>query len=146
VELDAKLCKKGYKQLEADPCIYIWHTHNDFVIITVWVDNLLIFAMSVKLKNKVISNVKEEWEITDLGEPSKIIGIEITCTEDSITISLSKYIDSILFKEGLRQASLVSTPLDPNVPIEPNLEGNKDDRSNSYMHLLGELQYIANAI
>jgi hypothetical protein len=33
------------------------------------------------------NNLHAEWEITDLGEPSKIVGIEITCIKDSITIS-----------------------------------------------------------
>ena len=36
------------------------------------------------------------------------------------------------------------TPLDPNVPIEANPDGNEGDRSNSYARLVGELQWIAN--
>jgi len=39
----------------------------------------------------------------------------------------------------------VSTPLDPNIMLMPNPEGNDGDRSNSFASLLGELQYIANA-
>src|SRR5260221_14046678 len=39
-KLDSKLCKRGYLQLRSDPCIYIWHDDQDFVIITVWVDNM----------------------------------------------------------------------------------------------------------
>ena len=35
-------------------------------------------------------------------------------------------------------------PLDPNVPLVPNPEGNEGDHSNSFARLLGELQYIAN--
>jgi len=145
LELDAKLTKKGYLRLEANPCVYIWRVGEDFAIITVWVDDLLIFATTVELKNKVISDVESEWQITDLGEPSKIVGIEITRTPESIAISSSNYIESILQKEGLGKSNSVSTPLDPNVPIEPNPEGNIGDRSNSFARLLGELQYIANA-
>jgi hypothetical protein len=36
-------------------------------------------------------------------------------------------------------------PLDPNVALEPNPDGNAGDRSNSYTRLLGELQFLANA-
>jgi len=39
----------------------------------------------------------------------------------------------------------VSTPLDPNMQLVPNPEGNIGNRSNSFARLLGELQYIANA-
>ena len=62
-------------------------------------------------------NLKEElesmFEITDLGDPAKIVGIEITRTPDSITIAQKQYILSILQQEGMQDANPVSTPLDP---------------------------------
>ena len=39
----------------------------------------------------------------------------------------------------------VATPLNPNIKLLPNPEGNNGNRSNSFVRLLGELQYIANA-
>ena len=39
----------------------------------------------------------------------------------------------------------VGMPLDPNVTLEPNSDGNVGDRSNSYARLIGELQFISNA-
>jgi len=89
--------------------------------------------------------IKSEWKVTDLGEPSKIIGIEITQSTDSVTISQTKYIESLLEKEGMAQANSVSMPLDPHIPLEANLEFHEPNQSNSYMKLLGEMQYLANA-
>ena len=142
-ELDRKLKRRGYVRLRSDPCVYIWRVGEDFAIITVWVDDLLLFSTTIVLMNKMKSDIKSEWEVTDLGEPTKIVGIEITMTPDSIAISSSKYIESILRKEGLERSNAVSTPLDPNVILVPNPEGNAGDRSNSFARLLGELQYIA---
>jgi len=71
------------------------------MIITVWVNDLLLFATMIRLMNKMKADIKAEWEVTDLGELSKIIGIEITIGKDLIAISQSKYIESILKKEGL---------------------------------------------
>jgi hypothetical protein len=85
-----------------------------------------------------------EWEMTDLGEPSKIIGIEITCGKDSLTISQKKYIENILKREGMDRANSVSTPLDPNIQLGPNPDGNQGDRSNMFARILGELQFLAN--
>ena len=143
-ELDTKLRKKGYMHLKSDPCIYIWCIEDDIMIITVWVDNLLLFTMTIILMNKMKSDIKSKWEVTDLGEPMKIVRIEITMKPNTIAISSSRYIDHILQREGMDGLNSVSTPLDPNVPIVPNLDGNEGDRSNSYAKLLGELQYIAN--
>jgi len=101
--------------------------------------------MMIRLMNKMKTDIKAEWEVTDLGEPSKIVGIEITMSRDSIVISQTKYIESILKKEGLKHANPVGMPLDPNSPLEPNPEGNEGNCSNSFARLLGELQFIANA-
>jgi hypothetical protein len=145
IEFDTKLQRHGYVQLCCNPCVYIWRINDDFVIIMVWVDDLLIFTMTVDLITKAKSDINTEWEVMDLGEPSKIIRIEILRTEDSIAISQKKYIEHILTKEGMERSNAVSTPLDPNIPLMPNLEGNIGNHSNSFTRLLGELQYLMNA-
>ena len=91
------------------------------------------------------ADIRSQWEATDMGDPSKIVGIEITQTDDSTTIMQQKYIESILLHEHMDSANPVSTPLDPNIKIGPNLEGNEGNRSNSFAKLLGELQFLANA-
>ena len=44
----------------------------------------------------------------------------------------------------MERANPVATPLDPNVPIEPNPVLCIEDRSNPFARLLGELQFLAN--
>jgi hypothetical protein len=63
--------------------------------------------------------------MTDLGEPTKIVGIEITQTGDSITLSQKVYVESILEREGLSEINSVATPLDPNIKLVPNPDGNE---------------------
>ena len=101
IELDEKLKIFSFQQLCSDPCAYIKQDGNDMVIITVWVDDLLIFASS---NEQTKSDLCTQWEVTDLGEPTKIIGIEVTQTNDSITISQKVYIESILKCEGLSKS------------------------------------------
>jgi len=108
IELDMMLRKQGYACLRSDPCAYIWCLGDDFAIITMWVNNLLLFATMIRLVNKMKADIKAEWEVTNLGEPSKIVGIEITIGKDSIAILQSKYIELILKKEGLEQANPVA--------------------------------------
>jgi hypothetical protein len=78
IELDTKLKKHKFSRLRSDPCAYIRGRGDKFEIITVWVDDLLLFAMSKKLMERMKDNIRSEWETTDLGEPAKIVGIEIT--------------------------------------------------------------------
>jgi len=63
-----------------------------------------------------------------------------------VIILQKQYIESILSKEGMEQANPVSMPMDPKTIIEANSDGTEGSCSNSYAQLLGELQYLANAM
>lgn len=106
-----------------------------------WVDDLLLFASSAEASERVKSDLRSEWEITDLGEPSKIIGIEITRDKNSITISQKKYIENILKRERMEFANPVAKPMDPKITLEPNPEGKEGNRSNSYAKLLANYSF-----
>ena len=75
----------------------------------------------------------------------KIVRIKIALGNQSIMISQRQYLKSILQKEGMDCANPVRMPLDPNITLEPNLDGNAGDCSNSYAWLIGKLQFIVNA-
>ena len=125
--------------------MYVRRVEADLEIITVWVDDLMLFVTSKELMVRIKADIKSEWEVTDLGEPTKIVSIEITRHGDSITISQVRYIETVLRREGMLHANPVATPLDPHTAIEPNPEGNEGSRSNAYAKVLGELQYLVNA-
>ena len=69
--------------------------------------------------------LQKEWTITDLGKPMKIVGIEITCTGDSIFISQRKYVKGILQNERMLDVNSITTPMDPNIKLVPNPEKNE---------------------
>jgi hypothetical protein len=138
-ELDKKLHKHNFRHLCSDPCTYVHGAIGDYKIITIWVDDLLLFALSIQLCRRMKKDLCLEWEITDLGEPAKIISIEITQEKDAITISQQQYIENILLHKGMDHVNPVAMPLDLNIQLEPNPDGNEGSRSNSYIKLLGEL-------
>ena len=85
-----------------------------------------------------------EWEVANLGEPHKIVGIEVMHTDNSIFISQQKYIEN-LCKEEMLDVDPVTMPMDPNIKLVPNPDNNKINHSNSYAKLLGCLQFISNS-
>jgi hypothetical protein len=139
-----KITKHGYRQLLSDPSVYVRWNNGDVGIITVWVDDLMLFASSGDTMGHMKDALRMEWEITDIGQPSKIIGIEITFKDNSITISQSKYIESILKREGLEDANSMAMPMDPHIKLESNPENHEPNRSNTFAQRLGELSFLAN--
>ena len=131
----------------SDPCAYIRTRDGNIEIVTVWVDDLLLFANNSDVMNKLKAELTEMFDITDLGEPRKIVGIEIDRdrAKGTIKISQSKYIEAILKKNGLTDANPVGMPLDPGVKLEqaPIDEDDEPNRSNGYASLIGSLMYAA---
>ncbi len=136
--------RHGFQLLISDPYTYILWEGNNFIIVTVWVDNLLLFTTIDELIECIKANLKAKWKLTDLGEPVKIVRIKITLGDHSITISQCQYLEYILQKKGMDHANPVGMPLDLEVKLEPNPDGNTSNYSNSYVELIGELQFIAN--
>jgi len=145
IELDTKLKGHGFKRILLDPCVYVCHDQTGMAIITVWVDDLLLFASSEEAMNKMVNQIKSEWQIMDLEEPQKIVSIEITMKDHAVTISQKKYIETILKKEGMEKLNPVSMLMDLNETFEPNPDEEEGNRSNPYARLLGELQFLSNA-
>ena len=108
----------------------------------VWVDNLSLFISNDEIIVRVKEYIKSTWETTDIDEPTKNIGIEITLGENFTSISQQNQYTPA----GAYVSSQFSgTPLDHNIQLELNLDSTNGNRSNSVAQLLGELQWVANA-
>ena len=149
-ELNKQLDSLGWTPTMVDPCAYARRLTEGIEVIAVWVDNLLLFASNESLMKKIKFKLESIFDITDLGEPAKIIGIEINRdhTKRMITISQKQYIESILQKDGLTDTHPVAMPMDPNIQLQPS-EGeaqDKSNKSNNYTLLIGSLMYLAIAM
>ena len=142
--MDEQLTCYGFQKLISDLCAYIKWDGNEISIVTIWVDDLLLFISDDEIMVRVKEYINFTWETTDIGESIKIISIEITLGLNFISISQQNYITDILQQEHMLAANPVGTPLDHNIQLEPNLDGTNGNRSNSFAHLLEELQWVAN--
>jgi hypothetical protein len=95
-QVDERLRKHGYTPLGSDPCIYVRWDSNNFSILTIWVDDILLFTSSDKMMDQMKDVLWKEWTMTDLGDPTKIVGIKIMHKGNSIFIFQQKYIEGIL--------------------------------------------------
>jgi Reverse transcriptase (RNA-dependent DNA polymerase) len=141
-KLDNELKEKRFMNLKSDPCVYVWWHEQNF---EVWVDDLLVITKDDQSMTNLKNELESVFELTNLGGPSKIVGIKITQTLDSITITQKQYILTILQSEGMQDTNPVSTPVDTNIKLEPNPEGSVGNWSNSFAMLIGKLQYLATA-
>ena len=67
----------GFSKLQADHHIYKQVINGQRTVIMVWVDDLFIFTKTVKELDAVKQQLKGIFDVKDIGEPGKIIDIEI---------------------------------------------------------------------
>ena len=97
-KFDNVMMTNGFKINECDKCVYVKNTEHGFVIICLYVDDILIMGSN----NEIIKTTKEmfnnKFEMKDLGVADVILGIKISKTSDGLILSQSHYIEKILKK------------------------------------------------
>ena len=85
-----------FKVNENDKCIYYKYDKNIFIIICLYVDDLLIFGSNIPAINSVKSLLGNNFNMKDLGEADVILGIKITRSDKGISLDQSHYVEKIL--------------------------------------------------
>ena len=117
--LNTRLMDIGFKNIKADPCAFIRETNEQIEIITAWVDDLLLFTETVQFMNTLKAELKTLFDISDLGSPQNIIGIEIDQDRKNrrLKISQMQYIDDLLAKYNMMDCP-IATPMDVSINLD----------------------------
>lgn len=116
---DAFLRQIGFKQSNADPCVYLRINKLGKVIIALYVDDGLILATDEKLINDILKQIKDAFEIT-IRNSEYFLGMEVKRNrkENSIFISQRLYIERMLMRYNMINAAPSSIPADPHVRLQ----------------------------
>ena len=90
----------GFIRLVTDSCMYMRGTYaaGTLVLIVLYVDDMGIAAQNQKLLNQVKNGFMTKWSMKDLGEPKKLLGMQIKYSLNRIFIHISDYISDIYNK------------------------------------------------
>ncbi len=130
--------------INADVCVYVKETTARLIFIRVHVDDMLASADNNDLMNSLEASLRKHVEITDLGSPRLLLGIEIShdCTVRMLMLSQSQYVQTVLDHFKMGDCKLVSILIDPNVKLvkEPD---NLEMKKVPYQAIIGSLMYTA---
>jgi hypothetical protein len=113
----------GFTQTRYDECVYTKIYKDVFVAIGLYVDDFYIFTNKPKEAEFRKSQIGCDFDIKDLGEARKCLGIQIIKDKDSGDIRLSQetYVKKVLAKYGMQDCKPVSTPVETNVHLKPGV-------------------------
>ena len=141
-KFDNVMMTNGFKINECDKCVYVKNTEHGFVIICLYVDDILIMGSN----NEVIKTTKEmfniKFDMKDLGVADVILRIEIYKTLDGLILSQSHYIEKILNKFKQDDSNPMRTHVDVNIHLSKN--NGKSLSQQEYAQEIGSLMYVMN--
>jgi len=123
-----------------DPCVLVHESGNLFLAI--YVDDITLFGATGELKEQTINVLKTEFKVNDMGELNWLLGIQITFTEDGITVSQTTFIDKILNCFSMQDCKPVSTPIDPNHRLKAIEVDEQSTDTTAYQQIIGSLMYL----
>ena len=75
--LDAALVVFDWRRTQSDPCVYVYGSSDTLVILTIYVDDILLTGKDQNSVNKKKKELTDRFEMTDMGEVRCILGIEV---------------------------------------------------------------------
>ncbi|SAM83157.1 uncharacterized protein UBRO_20738 [Ustilago bromivora] len=144
--LNEQLKAFGFKCCCAEPCIYLQGIKDAMIILAVYVDNLLVIKVMSSCIKSVRQQLSSVLSITDQGNISHIIGMNITYDHEVHTLSIdqSGYIEGTLEKFGMSDAWAVHSPATEAIntmgPRQGDTASAKEIRH--YTSLVGSLLWI----
>ena len=137
------ILEKGYTQSTADPCMFYRVRDNKTEILTLFVDDCLVMGKRESI-DEVIGGLSKEFKLRNLGPVKLILGIKVDRTPDSISLSQSSYIRSVLTRFGMNDCKPASTPMPTKLTTDAKENLTLFDDVNLYQQLIGALIYISN--
>ena len=106
--------------------MYYRHGEGNFVILCLYVDDILIFGTNIDAINEVKSFLSKSFDMKDLGEANVILNIKLIKNESGITLLQSHYVEKILSRFGFMYSKPPPTPYDPRVTLRKNKKIGRD--------------------
>ena len=136
------MMSNGFRINECDKCVYIKDTVNGYVIMYLYVDDMLIIGSNndiIKATKRILTS---EFDMKELGVADVILGMKISRKSDGLVLSQSHYVKKVLEKFKKYDDSLVRTPVDVNLHLTKN-KGQGISQL-EYLRIISNLMYIMN--
>uniref|UniRef100_A0A0A1WIR6 Retrovirus-related Pol polyprotein from transposon TNT 1-94 n=1 Tax=Zeugodacus cucurbitae TaxID=28588 RepID=A0A0A1WIR6_ZEUCU len=145
MKLDEVLKSFGFTPCISDPCVYTRNVHGNYIIIMVYVDDLIIGCSKLDEVVKIREQISSIFDVVDGGPLKYFLGLEIERKGETgaITICQKKYISDLLCQYKMLDCKAAVTPLVPGFQVNCNSPDCRRVNTTNYQSLIGSLMYLA---
>jgi len=97
--------------------------------VQIYVDDIIFGATQDSLSEKFVAAMKDEFEMSMMGELSFFLGLQVKQTRDEIFLCQSKYCKEILKKFEMENCKDASTPMPSSCYMDADATGKGVDQT-----------------
>ena len=143
--LTQHLLSDGYKKSSADECIFIKTAGKNFVILAVYVDDVIPVSNNTQMMEEEKLKLMKKFEMVDKGPIHYVLGMVINRDRESrtLTISQPEYLRSVLARFNMDNCNPVATPLEVGRNFRRTAEDEEKADISLYQQAIGCLTYAS---
>ena len=136
------LLQSGFHCCDAEPGIFIRNSDSKFVILLLFVDDILLTGTDEGIED-FVKECSREFKTRDLGTPKLFLGIHIERHKDKLVLHQRSYTKRILERFNA-PGNPVATPLDPKQPLVEASDTDllNEENASEYRATVGALMYL----
>ncbi|XP_022860417.1 uncharacterized protein LOC111380966 [Olea europaea var. sylvestris] len=139
--LTSYLEEHGFSRGGVDRTLFIRHIEKTITIAQIYVDDIIFSSPIEYLTYEFAECLKQEFEISMVGELSYFLGLQVKQAEDGLFISRSKYAKDLVKRFGLDSKKHTRTPMSTSLKLGRDPSGKSVDPS-LYRSMIGSLLYL----
>ncbi|KAJ9697391.1 hypothetical protein PVL29_009282 [Vitis rotundifolia] len=139
--LTSYLLKKGFMRGGADRTLFIRRNDEVFLVAQIYVDDIVFGFTSSECALDFSKEVKNEFEMSMVGELTYFLGFQVKQLKDEIFLSQSKYARELVKKFGLQSTKHFRTPMSTNLKLSKDESGKRVEET-LYRSMIGSLLYF----
>ncbi|CAL8990976.1 unnamed protein product, partial [Prunus brigantina] len=141
-EIDSYFAECGFEKSLSEATLYTKKRgENNILIVSIYVDDIVYTGDNQEMLDEFKKDMKEKYEMTDLGLLHHFLGMGVIQTETSIFIHQRKYASSLLDNFGLKECKSVAIPLVATEKLSKE-DGSGAASEDQYRKIVGSLLYL----
>ncbi|CAA7057552.1 unnamed protein product [Microthlaspi erraticum] len=133
--------KQGFTCSKSDTSLFILRRGTEIAYLLLYVDDIILTASTTSLLRSIISSLKSEFPMSDLGFLHYFLGIVVRRDKNGLFLDQRNYAADILHRANMSNCKPCRTPVDTSAKLCADI-GKPVDNPTLYRSLAGALQYL----
>lgn len=143
--MDSHLLDLGFERSLSESTLYVKKVGSNVTIISLYMDDLLVTENNIALIKEFKKEMMKVFEMTDLGEMTYFLGMEIEQTQNGVFVCQKKYMKENVKRFALEECKSIWMPMNQREKLMKD-DGTERVQEGSYRSLKGCLMYLTTTL